>query len=606
MAFASTSQYKYQSGDFFLGLDELNQEIGIRSPRHAITIAGARSGKGTCVIIPNLFRWPHNTLVIDPKGDNAEASWEKREALGSKVYVIDPFQVADVPDRLRAAFNPLQNIDPESLTGAADLQVIADGLVKRTNPEHAQWDDGAVTLLSGIMAYVITEGGDVNGNDSRTLKSVRDILLLDRDDLYAEAQAMKQCEAFDGIAQDAGNIIMTAVESEKSIEEQFISNAKGHVQWINLRAMRNVLEKSTFSLAELKNGKASVFVVLPPEYLETHSAFLRLFVRSAINVMAKGGSGKGEKCLFFLDEFFSLGKIDIISKSAGLMPSFGVHLWPILQDLGQLVSLYGREGSQTFFGNADLHQFFGNTDQETLNYISARLGENGLEVAPIPPKAPKAFTPSASTPNKDGSASWGQIFDSIDASFSANAQAQYQDEMNNYNQAMQKIGKPRYTPNEVAKMVQRKDDVIADHSINFIYGSEALKVSLAAHFRKYLPIKKEEAYQPTNDDLTLAQWVEVSFIIGGFALLTFLMLQGRKSTAQFLVDIGLDFQIGHLYVISVISVLVFVVLQYIIALLTSFTYCALIDDEDKFNHETVAEWAAYTFCAAFAIERLTL
>jgi len=28
---------------------------------------------------------------------------------------------------------------------------------------------------------------------------VRDILLLDRDDLYAEAQEMKQCEAADGI-----------------------------------------------------------------------------------------------------------------------------------------------------------------------------------------------------------------------------------------------------------------------------------------------------------------------------------------------------------------------------------------------------------------------
>lgn len=39
------------------------------------------------------------------------------------------------------------------------------------------------------------------------------------------------------------------------------------------------LASSSFVLSSLKTGNASVFLVLPPKYLETHAAFLRLFVR---------------------------------------------------------------------------------------------------------------------------------------------------------------------------------------------------------------------------------------------------------------------------------------------------------------------------------------
>ena len=444
----------FERGDIFLGLDAANNEIGVRTDRHALTVAGSRSGKGACAIIPNLLRWPHNVLVIDPKGENAEKTWEARQAMGSKVYVLDPFESADVPAELRASFNPLLGIDPDSLTGSADLEVIADGLVKRSDPKHAQWDDGAVSLLSGLMAFVIAEAPEGHC----TLKMVRDILLQDRDELYADAQRMKACEAFDGIAQEAGAIIMAAFDNQKGMEADFVTAAQRHIKWINHKGMRNVLEESTFSLSELKNSKASVFVVLPPEYLETRAAFLRLFVRLAISAMAKGGSGKGEKCLFVLDEFNSLGKMDVVSKSAGLMPSYGVHLWPILQDLGQLVGTYGADQSQTFFGNSDLHQFFGNTDKQTLEYMSHMTGIIGVEEVGAAPTSP--------------------------ALINASDQAKYQNKMAAYQHKMATVGRARFTPDEMAKLVQCKSDVVADNMFCITHGSDRFLVKPAPYFRK--------------------------------------------------------------------------------------------------------------------------
>jgi type IV secretory pathway TraG/TraD family ATPase VirD4 len=481
----------FESGDIFLGLDEHNNEIGVRTDRHALTVAGARSGKGACAIIPNLLRWPHNVLVIDPKGENTAKTWEARQAMGSKVYVLDPFENDTVPAELRASFNPLLGLDPDSLTGSADLEVIADGLVKRSDPKHAQWDDGAVTLLSGIMAYVIAVGED----DAKTLKSVRDILLLDRDELYAEAQDMKACEAFDGIAQEAGAIIMAAFDNEKGMESDFVTAAQRHIKWINHKGMRNVLEKSTFSLSELKNGKASVFVVLPPEYLETRAAFLRLFVRLAISAMAKGGSDRGEKCLFILDEFNSLGKMDVVSKSAGLMPSYGVHLWPILQDLGQLVGTYGQDESQTFFGNSDLHQFFGNTDKPTLEYMSHMTGIISVDEVGAAPDAPmitgggQSLIAAASAHSKDSTtrgmgAAWGAMSGGLSQLAAAAQTADHQNKMAAYQQKMATVGRARLTPDEMAKLVQCKSDVVADNMFCITHGSDRFVVKPAPYFRK--------------------------------------------------------------------------------------------------------------------------
>lgn len=489
--FDQSKMKPFEEGDIFLGLDERNREIGVRTDRHAITVAGARSGKGACAIIPNLLRWPHNVLVIDPKGENAEKTWEAREAMGSKVYVLDPFESANVPARLRASFNPLEGIDPESLTGSADLEVIADGLVKRSDPKHAQWDDGAVTLLAGVMAFVIAEAPD----EHRTLKAVRDILLQDRDELYADGQRMKACEAFDGIAQDAGSIIMGAFDNEKGMESDFLSSARRHIKWINIRAMRNVLEESSFALSELKNGKASVYVVLPPEYLKSHSAFMRLFTLMAINAMAKGGSGRGEKCLFILDEFSGLGKMDIVSKSAGLMPSYGVHLWPILQDLGQLIGTYGQEESQTFFGNSDLHQFFGNTDKPTLEYMSFMTGIIGIEEVGAAPDAPmimgggQSMVAAAAAQSKDSAtrglgAAWGAMVGGLDQLSAAAQSADHQNKMAVYQQKMATVGRARKTPDEMAQLVQCKNDVVADNMFCITHGSDRILVKPLPYFRK--------------------------------------------------------------------------------------------------------------------------
>jgi type IV secretion system protein VirD4 len=190
--FAAQSDLAWKQGDIFLGRTADGKEAGFAAERGAICVAGSRAGKGSALIIPNLLRWPHAALVIDPKGENASATWEKRETFGP-VYVLDPFGVADVPERLRAACNPLENISADSTTAREDIRVIADGLVMRSNEKDAVWDDGAVTVIAGLIAHAIITA------ETPSLPAMRSLLKCPPDELVdVFAAIMRRCSGLIG------------------------------------------------------------------------------------------------------------------------------------------------------------------------------------------------------------------------------------------------------------------------------------------------------------------------------------------------------------------------------------------------------------------------
>lgn len=195
--------------------------------------------------------------------------------------------------------------------------------------------------------------------------------------------------------------------------------------------------------------------------METHAAFLRLFVRCGLNAMAKGGSGKGNRCLFLLDEFHTLGRIDEIEKAAGLMRSYGVHLWPFLQNLGQLQDLYGPNAAQAFFANADAHVFLGVSDTQTLQYISNRVGNYDLGDAarfmqenapPVPNKSDYRWSPEAYINALDNASKEGQTVSKV---------------------AYSTVGAPRFAPNAIAAMIGKSPgSITAAKMIVFLPGGK--------------------------------------------------------------------------------------------------------------------------------------
>jgi type IV secretion system protein VirD4 len=112
--------------------------------------------------------------------------------------------------------------------------------------------------------------------------------------------------------------------------------------------------------------------------MSIHNRWLRIIVNLAVAAMEIEPTKKGSHpVLFLMDEFAVLDHLPSIEKAAGQIAGFHCLLWPILQDLSQLKSIY-KDRWETFMGNAGLLQFFGNNDHTTLDYISKRLGKTTI------------------------------------------------------------------------------------------------------------------------------------------------------------------------------------------------------------------------------------
>lgn len=371
---------RWKPGGILLGasLYDPGWWVGHVDDRHLLTIASTRSGKGRSAIIPNLLTWPHSALVIDPKGTNAIVTAARRghgggrvtETLGQVVHVLDPFET--VPGASCARFNPLASLDPSSRTIVEDVANVVDALVvpgKGKDAEH--FDQGARSILSGLIVHTIT----TEPEEHRTLLRVRDLLTSGEEEFEALLGAMSVNFAAGGLAADVANRF-----SEYTTEiKNFISNADKNTEWLRSLAMREVFSGSDLEIGDLKREPTTIYLVLPPEYLDIHKRFLRLFVNLALEGVTKAGRG-GSPVLFILDEFYALGRMDKIAVSSGELAEYGVKLWPILQNVTQGFDLY-EKNFELFTSGAGAVQVFGINDHPTETWVRDRLGMHALDGA---------------------------------------------------------------------------------------------------------------------------------------------------------------------------------------------------------------------------------
>lgn len=375
--------WTYDQDKIFLGQTESGRLVGFKDNRHLLTVAGSRAGKGQAAILPNLALYKGSVMVLDPKGENATISAERRGkgrdipagGLGQEVYVIDPFRVADVPDEYRAGFNPLADLNPDDPNFIDDCDSIADALVVASSKDtNDHWNSTSRLVLRAYVAWVAAAPQIKN----RDLTEVRRLLHLPPtapegqsfDDVLIDM--VEQPEVAAGIPADAASAIMGMASEERG---SVLSTVRQNVLFLSSPPMAAMLSDRgrAPNLADWKFGGVSVYLCLPATRLHRHNRFFRLFVNRLLAAIESKKETPGIPALMILDEMHVLGHMAALETAAGLIAGYGVRIWSIWQDFAQLKSLYG-DRWETFLGNASLFQSFGLNDLTTLKYVSERLG----------------------------------------------------------------------------------------------------------------------------------------------------------------------------------------------------------------------------------------
>lgn len=350
-----------------------------KGDRHVITFGPNGSGKTMRLLLPNLHilkNW--SVLVVDPKGDLAAQTHLHRRAEGSEIVTLDPFGVLaegypklveKYPDLRNRPLNPIAALDPDSDDFPDDGKKIGEALVKIEGKEP-HFSQSAQALCAGLaMALRARYPDSANFEVLRKTVTTEPAILSKfiADDLLAMIP-----ERYSAIPAKL-NRFMRVGDSNNNELASVLATAITQTDWLDSKPIQRALASGTFDFSQMKDRPITVYLILPPRFLETHATWLRLMITAVLLPLIRTPGGK-VPVLFMLDEFAQLGRLEVIEQNMALMRGYGVKLWPVFQDLAQAQDIYEKRW-ESFIGNAGVLHAFAPQDATTREYVSKLSGQ---------------------------------------------------------------------------------------------------------------------------------------------------------------------------------------------------------------------------------------
>lgn len=348
-------------------------------PEHIIAFAPTRSGKGIGLVIPTLLSWGESALILDIKGENYALTAGYRKAIGQKVLKFDP---AD-PSGAGARFNPLEEIRLETLHEVQDVQNIVNMIVDPDGKGlNDHWAKTGSALLIGTILHCLYEDrkkrrvstladvGNILSDPSSTIESTMNLMLNTKHlgDTVHPVVANSAREMLNKAPNEASGVLSTALSFLTLYRDPIVA--------------KNI-EKSDFSIKDLMNHEkpVSLYIILPPSDNDRMKPLTRLLinliVRRLTSEKLKFENGRPKKhykhkLLLVMDEFPSLGKLEIFQQSLAFIAGYGLKAYIIVQDLAQLYSEYTTY--ESIVSNCHIRIAFAPNKNNTAEEISRMLG----------------------------------------------------------------------------------------------------------------------------------------------------------------------------------------------------------------------------------------
>jgi type IV secretion system protein VirD4 len=380
---------------------------------HIGTFATTRAGKGTGQIAQNLLSWGGSVLVLDVKGENYYRSAGYRtDEMKQNVFRFAPFEDdSDIWNpilSIRANLNWTESTRKERCQEEEDARYLTNLLIKPSgSPKDVFWENCAKNFLEGLLLHVRTAEIPLGIGDEkkpeyqhrvheRSMREVSRLLTLGQDDFTSLLGDM--CESKRTLIFQAGNTLTRSLSGDGetgqsiflAVSEQIKVWSYERIYGATYRAFVDANDRepspNDFTFSEMRKGNTSIYLIIPPEYLEEYCSVLRVMVGFALREL-KDSYMKSKTdpeyhnkppVLFILDEFPQLGHMSPIENGLSYLAGFGVRLWFFIQDISQL-KLHYENSWQSILANTEFKSFFGVNDIETANLVSEMIGTTTVD-----------------------------------------------------------------------------------------------------------------------------------------------------------------------------------------------------------------------------------
>jgi type IV secretory pathway TraG/TraD family ATPase VirD4 len=342
---------------------------------HALIVAPSRTGKGTSVIAPTLLLYKSSLITIDPKGENAAITARyRRDQLGHTVHIVNPWDVHGALFKSygldNATFNPLDVLDPKDRNIVGIANTIAVTICHQRTVNDSFWQDNATAMLAGILLWVADTPGE-----SKTLANVADIVSGGEHAADLRQTLFPRMVASSSYRGAMRKLVGRFVQMDDKTYSGVIAQLSKSLQFLADDQIATATDHSSFGLADLANGKTTLYIVIPDDQMQAQAIWLKLMVTAVTQTFKRyRPAAHGVRGMFLIDEFPVLGRVDSIVTDIALVGGSGLDVTLIVQGLDQLRALYGAS-AETIISNCGYKWFCNIKDLQTADYVSKALGQ---------------------------------------------------------------------------------------------------------------------------------------------------------------------------------------------------------------------------------------
>lgn len=487
-------------------------------PEHICALAPTRSGKGVGLVIPTLLSWPHSVFVLDRKGENyaMTSGWRKKYA-NNVILRFDPAKPG-----AGCAWNPLGEIQFRTRFQVSDAQNIALMVIDSDGKgiENNHFRSAAFELLVGLILHALYKseqigrtpclqdiGHMLTGLGSFAAPDTNNSLIDDPDgDPKALAGLFNEMREISINNSDPVNreaqVVITSVGTRMANTParelgSIISTANNALALYRDPIVGENTSRSDFKIADLMdhNRPVSLYFISTPKTSKRLVPLTRLLLTMIVLTMADemtfdNGRAKTmhkHRLLLMLDEFPTLGKIEVFEEALAYIAGYGMKAYLITQDVQQLYKAYSNY--ESIISNCHVRIAYAPNKVETAEWMSKMTG--------------------ITTVVKEQVATSGKRFGAI---------------LDNVSRSYQEVQRPLMTPDEIMRLPGPTKDSAGDKILTpgemliFVAGQPVIRGCQILYFSDPIFSKRSKLQPVPTDVIHVTEQRKSSLISEGFVI----------------------------------------------------------------------------------------
>lgn len=325
------------------------------SEGHIAVFGGSGLGKTSAILIPTLKSWSGTSFTIDISGDICE-----NVDMPHKL-IYEPGNPNSTPYNIFGTIDQIKNKDDqdEALEQLAFLMMPIDE--KMSDTAKFFNTEGRKILTASLIAFYHKQMDFIEICEKIVSSSWKD--LFSSIDETENNKAIKYINSFSGTS-DQNNA--GCKQSCDSVLKLFATNER--IKYTIRRPNKN---EKVFTPAVLE--KNNVFVVVDDSKLKLYAPLLQIITAQSLEFFSNRSNDSKTTILFCLDEFASLGKMEITDALRKLRKKH-VRIIMLTQSMADIDLIYGREERMAMMNNYRFKVVLGADDTDTQEYFAKLIG----------------------------------------------------------------------------------------------------------------------------------------------------------------------------------------------------------------------------------------